>query len=112
MACATSNAASDTQIHKIRQSLAGLEPNDSSFREELGLTTADSTVLTVVTDSIICTHVTFVVDSATIDTSRTPVQYFVMRAGSQYLAYPHRVARPASLWFVDTSFHFIGATVR
>jgi hypothetical protein len=105
--CAVANGRADTAIALTKSVLASTEPGDSSFKAQLGLTGVDSSAVVVVTDTVVCTRVTRVVDSAT--QARTPATtaYFVYRAGPIYFVYTHLDPRPA-LFLVDTTYRFLG----
>jgi hypothetical protein len=107
--CPAPNASAETTIREIRSMLAGTSPDDSSFRVEMGLVGVDSSALTVVTDSVVCTRVTSVLDSVTSSATPGTHSYFVVKAAARYMAFGNLVTpRSTSLWFLDTTYTFLG----
>jgi hypothetical protein len=81
--------------------------DDSAFRVNAGLGGLDSSRVVAVTDSVVCTRVTEVVDSATHSLPVTN-SLFVLRAGPLFVGFA--LGQPGPTQFmVDTAYRFIGA---
>jgi hypothetical protein len=105
--CPTATPAANVTIANFKRALAASGSNGSSLRTNLGFIGVDSSSVVTVTDSLVCTRVTRVLDSVFNDTS--PISYFVLRAGPRFIAFPHLQA-VHSLFFLDTTYTFIGLT--
>jgi hypothetical protein len=106
--CPTATPAASVTIANFKRSLSTGDANSSSLKTSVGLTGVDSSSVTIVTDSIVCTRVTHAIDSAFKDTSTA--SYFVLHAGTSYVAFPH--LQPVhSLFFVDSNFTYVGVTL-
>lgn len=110
--CPAGNASADTTMRGLKESLASNYAGDSSWRVALQLVGVDSSAVRAITDSLICTRVTRVLDSITGTAPNAPGAYFVVRVASRYIAFPNLlVPRSQNLWILDTNFVFLGVTV-
>jgi hypothetical protein len=109
LTCPTANAAADSTVADLRDAMSGTSAADSSFRRELGIEGLPASALSTVTDSLVCTKVTQVLDSVFKVVPASTSSIFVLRVGVRYIAFPHLLAiRPK--YILDTNYVFIGAT--
>jgi hypothetical protein len=109
LVCPTTNATADTTIRGLKNAMVGTDGADSSFRTGLGIVGLDSSALVVVTDSLVCTRVTQVLDSVFHYATASTVSPFVVKVGARYIAFPDLpVSRPK--FILDTNYVFLGST--
>ena len=107
MQCPAPTSRSDSIKLSLKKTLASGFSDDSAFSVNIGLGGVDSSQVVAVTDSVVCTRVTAIVDSATRNTFGSLASLFVLRAGPRLIGFAHTQADP-SLFFLDTAYHFIG----
>jgi hypothetical protein len=90
----------------LKTTLSSTFSDDSEFRVNIGMSGVDSSQVMAVTDSLVCTRVTEIIDSATKSPPPT-TSAFVLRAGPLFFGFAHIQANP-SLFIVDTSYRFQG----
>src|SRR4051812_46116565 len=86
--CPTPTPRSDSMKQEMKEMLASPYSDDSTFRVNLGLSGVDSSRVIAVTDSLVCTRVTAVIDSAARSTPSNG-SYFVLKLGRLYFAFAH-----------------------
>ena len=85
--CMAPRSESADWIHSINENPAGADSSSIRWRNAFGLAGVDSVALTVVSDTLVCTSVTLVVDSVFHEPASTTAYLVVLRAGPRYTAF-------------------------
>lgn len=109
--CVSPGTDGQSVVQGIKLELVRPDSAAIRFRNAFGIAGVDSSTVAVVTDTLVCTRIHQVVDSAFKITPPSPSAYLVVvRVGSRFISFNPTGASPSALYITDTNFvwkHFV-----
>lgn len=109
--CVAPAADGQSTVQGIKLELVRTDSAAIRFRNAFGIAGVDSSTVAVVSDTVVCTRIHQVVDSAFHITPPTPSAYLVvLRVGPRFISFNPTGTSPSALYITDTNFvwkHFV-----
>jgi len=109
--CVTPGTQSQITVQAIKLELVRPDSNAIRFRNAVGIAGVDSSIVAVVTDTVICTRIHQVVDSAFQISPPSDTAYPSCPArGPRFVSFPSVGPSQSALYITDTNFvwkHFV-----